>query len=236
MIHGASNYTEMQKKYYEDDASHWSTENRNPVVGSFDGHNAWKDYDDFLFKDINGDLSRKEMLDFGCGPGRNIVKYSKFFKRIDGVDISSNNIKNARIWMDKNGCADGDLFLCDGASLKEIKSEQYDIVMSTICFQHICVYDIRKSYLNDFFRVLRKGGSLTMQMGFGGKEGYAWAKYKENACQAKATNGYFDVSIDNVEELKLDLIDSGFNKFVYYLRPTGPGDNHKNWIFFSASK
>lgn len=28
------------------------------------------------------------VLDFGCGPGRNIVKYNKRFNRIDGVDIA----------------------------------------------------------------------------------------------------------------------------------------------------
>jgi len=31
-------YTDMQKNQYEDDASRWSIENRDPVVGGFDLH------------------------------------------------------------------------------------------------------------------------------------------------------------------------------------------------------
>lgn len=117
-----------------------------------------------------------------------------------------------------------------------IADEQYEIVMSTICFQHICVYDIRKSYLAEFKRVMKTGGSLTMQMGFGGKIGHRWAKYKDNANQADSTNGGFDVSVEDPDELKNDLYEIGFSDFKYYIRPTGPGDSHKNWIFFNCKK
>ena len=59
-----NDYTQMQKSLYENEANEWSPTNRDPVVGSFDLQNKWKDYDEFLFKDI--DLtSKKLVLDFG---------------------------------------------------------------------------------------------------------------------------------------------------------------------------
>jgi hypothetical protein len=42
----------MQKRQYENEANQWSANNRDPVVGSFDAHNAWEDYK-YLFIDNN---------------------------------------------------------------------------------------------------------------------------------------------------------------------------------------
>ena len=44
-------YTDMQKIHYEAEAAKWSLDNRDPVVGGFDQHNAWPDYDEYIFKD-----------------------------------------------------------------------------------------------------------------------------------------------------------------------------------------
>src|SRR5574343_140061 len=124
-------YTKMQKKQYKEDASRWSIENRDPVVGSFDAHNKWEDYNKFLFKDISEPLHEKNVLDFGCGPGRNIVRYNSKFANIDGVDISQNNIDNAKKWIEHNKCKTKNLFVNNGVDLSEIKNDSYDIVMST---------------------------------------------------------------------------------------------------------
>ena len=87
-----SQYLAMQFKHYEGEANRWSLENRNPVVGGYDKHNNWSDYDEFLFK--NFDTKNLVALDYGTGPGRNIIKFNHRFKRIDGVDIGKKNIEN----------------------------------------------------------------------------------------------------------------------------------------------
>jgi len=237
MIISENKYTQMQQHQYDHDASHWSIENRDPVVGSFDAHNNWKDYDEFLFKDVTKQLNELNLLDFGCGPGRNLAKFNNQFNQLDGVDISQINLDNARKWLAHNGCKIGNLYKNNGIDLNEIQNDTYDIVMSTICFQHICVYDIRKNYLKEFYRVLKTGGVLTMQMGYGGKDSnWKTSQYTENNYDALFTNSGCDTVVLSPDSLKLDLLEIGFTNFNYYIRSVGPGDSHKNWIFFNATK
>lgn len=226
----------MQQKLYDHQANEWSETNRDPVVGSFDKHNAWKDYDEFLFKDI--ETKGKVALDFGCGPGRNIAKFADRFEQIDGADISQINLDKALIWCKKNNVSFiPKLYKSNGVDLSGISDNFYDIVFSTICLQHICVYDIRFNLFKEFFRVLKSDGYFCAQMGFGNhllkSNG---VKYYDNYYDAKATNGANDVVIEDANCLKKDLELIGFVNFDYDIRPVGPGDGHSNWIFFRAQK
>lgn len=225
----------MQRTVYENEARQWNINNLDPVVGSFIEHNNWSDYE-FLFKDIEN-LNDKVVLDFGCGPGRNIVKYSNTFKRIDGVDIAETNLRNAFIWIRHNNIdlQKHNLFLCNGIDLNNIDNEEYDIVMSTICMQHICVYKIRYNYFKEFYRVLKPGGHITIQMGYGTPSRMT-VDYYDDYYEAKATNRGCDTNISDYKQVEKDLLSIGFKNFKYYIRPTGPGDCHPNWIFFNAQK
>ena len=229
-------YTAMQKQSYQNAASIWNIHNLDPVVGSFIAHNNWEDYDTFLFKDFEN-LNTKSVLDFGCGPGRNLVKFSDRFARIDGVDISETNLKNAVTWIKHNNKDENKhkLILCNGVDLKNIQDEQYDIVMSTIAMQHICVYDIRYSYLKEFHRVLKPGGYITIQMGYGSPSPRT-VDYYANNYDAVSTNRECDTEISHFSQVENDLIKIGFKSFNHYIRPTGPGDCHPAWIFFNAQK
>jgi SAM-dependent methyltransferase len=228
-------YTKMQKSLYDSEASKWSLTNKEPVVGSFDAHDAWEDYDTFLFADIN--TSGKIALDFGCGPGRNIVKFNSRFKRIDGVDISQVNLDKALIWLKENNVSTPILKMNNGVDVSCIDTDNYyDVIFSTICLQHICVYDIRLSILKDFYRILKPGGSICLQMGYGYSEEKKSVPYYDNFIEASVTNGFCDVRVEDPDHIKNDLHNIGYEKFSYDLRPVGPGDNHAQWIFFRAFK
>ena len=228
-------YSVMQRQQYEQDGQRWSVVNRDPVVGGFDSHNQWSDYDIYLFKDL-GDTSEKKALDFGCGPARHLVKYNDKFARYDGVDISRTVLDKARLWLGHNGIQEDDatLYLCNGRDLSDISNDEYDVVTSTICMQHICVYDIRKNLFKEFFRVLKSGGQISIQMAYGAKPGSK--NYFENYFDAALTNGGCDVVVQNPDHLKDDLTELGFVDFNYYIRPNGPNDCSQNWIFFNAKK
>jgi ubiquinone/menaquinone biosynthesis C-methylase UbiE len=127
------------------------------------------------------------------------------------------------------------LFKNNGVDLSNICHELYDIVFSTICLQHICVHEIRFNLMKEFYRVLKPGGSVCLQMGFG--PGHPMTVgYYENYYDAPGTNSACDTRVDSTDELKNDLESIGFHSFNFDLRPTGPGDSHDNWIFFRATK
>jgi ubiquinone/menaquinone biosynthesis C-methylase UbiE len=235
MIEPTNEYTVMQKNIYDDGANKWSPENRDYVVGAFNAHNDHSDYE-LMFENLPaGD--DVVMLDFGCGPGRNLVKYYHRFGRVDGADLSSINLDKARVWLEHEGldAQRPNLYQVDGISLNSVPSDAYDIVMSTITLQHIAVHDIRYSIMADMFRVLKSGGWVTLQMGFGPDKQDA-VDYSENNYEAKTTNGNMDTRVTDSEQLKTDLEEIGFVNFSYILRPVGPGDNHTSWIYFRAQK
>lgn len=228
-------YSSMQLESYNREASLWSIDHRDAVVGTFDLHNQWPDYEK-LFVDLP-ETTNMDVLDFGTGPGRNLVKYANRFKSMDGVDICGKNIENAKIWIEHNklDSTKFGLYTCNGINLENISSNRYDLVMSTICMQHICVYEIRKNYMKEFLRVLRPGGYISIQMGFGTPSPLS-VSYYENYYDASSTNRGCDVAISNPDEIKNDLYDLGFIDFKYHLGPTGPGDCHPNWIYFTSRK
>jgi ubiquinone/menaquinone biosynthesis C-methylase UbiE len=226
-------YLKMQKDFYEAEAAKWSLENKDPVVGSYDAHNAWTDYDEFLFKDF--DTTGQVALEYGCGPGRNLIRFAPRFERVDGVDIAQTNLDKARINLDAAGIEAYKLLLCDGKSIP-VEDETYDVVFSVICLQHIPCYSIRFSIFKDVHRVLKPGGHFCFQMAYGGRGGMT-SFYYENYTRATETNGGYDVAITSEDGLRSDLIDKiGFKDYKSDIRPLGPGDSHGAWIWVQVQK
>lgn len=229
-------YVEMQRQQYNWEAAHWNINNKDFVVGPFDAHNMWKDYDDYLFRDII-DLDKAKALDFGCGPGRNIVRFFKLFHQIDGIDFINVNLWNAKIWLKNNNIDPEKITLYEGNgwNLENIKTQEYDIVYSTIVLQHMCVWELRHNYFLEFYRVLKNGGWLCVQMGFGPQVPTKnTVPYDDNYYGATGTNGLCDVRVESPDQLSDELLKIGFTEFRHWIRPTGPGDGHPNWIFFQA--
>jgi SAM-dependent methyltransferase len=243
-------YTQMQQSRYnylaDFDAAHsgWrSNEPKSFAVTLLEAHNEYEDYKTYLWKDIP-DLKQKDVLDFGCGPGRNLLKYHDTFNSIDGVDLATKNLETARQWLTSSGLTADKfkLYKNDGITLMGIPSQSYDVVMSTICLQHISVYDIRFNLLKEFHRVLRPNGYVTLQFLYTAKKPNT-VKYYDNKYDADDSNGAYDCVVENPDYIKSDLEKLGFTNFNYYIRPSievlgGVRNDFSDWewIFINAQK
>jgi ubiquinone/menaquinone biosynthesis C-methylase UbiE len=227
----------MQKTFYEGAAAssrYDQTEKVDAVVGSYDEHNRWPDYDRYLMRYVTEQHKDKVALDFACGPGRNIIKYNHLFSRVDGADIALNNLIKAKENLDFHKVEAPNLYHTDGTGLGDAQDNAYDFIFSTIAMQHICVHQIRYKIFQDMYRCLRKLGRISIQMGFGVSPGKAG--YYDNVYDATRTNSGHDTMVEDADYVDLDLKRIGFNNFEYWVRQRGPGDSHPYWIFFTACK
>ena len=232
-------YMQMQKDFYNRYAAQSKYEQevkQESIVGSYHKHDAWTDYDRYIMRHVDDSYKQKLALEFGCGPGRNIVRWHHLFKQIDGCDISKKNLENARANLKYHGVPMEPAFYeTSGNDLGAAPSNTYDFVYSTICMQHICVHRIRLEIMHHMYRVLRKGGRISIQMGFG-YDSPKSVGYYENNTGAETTNRGCDTRVENPDFLEKDLVTFGFKDFDYWVRPTGPGDSHPYWIYFTAVK
>ena len=233
-------YLEMERAHYSElvARSNFSAEtftrvdSAEMVVGSYSQHEAF-DYERWLLSGVAIGTSAVA-LEYGCGPGRMLLRLAPHFHRVDGADISPEVLDVAR-----RRCArlpsPPELFLTDGQGLPDAVCERYDVAYSVICLQHICVYSIRRRILDALYRALKPGGLLVFQMGYG--PGHAgMTDYFADFVEAAGTNGTADVGVLHPSEIGDDLASVGFESASFALTPTGPGDTHGAWIFVRAIK
>ena len=232
-------FAEFQKKYYD-------LESNNMLIEDHVSHNynpnLWLiGYGPLLlypqkFRDSN-------CLDFACGTGRNMINLDKFniFKEVHGADISSNNLNNARIKHASNfNKSNFKYHLTDGKSAKIGTDKKFHFIFSTIAFQHIPVYRIRISILEDLISVLHEDGVLSFQMGFGSKKFGGRVRsgsvsYKTNFTSARATNGSHDARVESPNEIVKDLNNLGL-PYVKIFITEAFNDKHPFWIWVWGAK
>jgi len=102
-----------------------------------------------------------QILDFGCGVGRLSLAWSGRAKQVTGVDISAGMIAKGKEFT--KDTPNVDLRLNDAGDLRCFPDEQFDLVFSHICLQHI-PWQLTMGYLAEFARVCRRGKWVTFQL------------------------------------------------------------------------
>lgn len=226
-------FLKRQSDFWDNISQSWSLQNKNPVVGWYDYHNAFKEYDTVLFRNIP--LTGKEIvLEYGCGPARNIVKWKDKFRRIDGVDIAPGCIDKAKVHLAAERLPEPNLWVNDGQTIPMVQDDQYDIVFLVISHQHITSRSARLSLYREFLRVLKPGGYLCFQTGFGPGHPRS-VDYFADTFTTEADFVDKDVRVEDVAAIKKDLEDSGFQWRDHVFTQTCK-DEHPLWIFIQCQK
>jgi SAM-dependent methyltransferase len=222
-------YVDMLNKAYRNGTNNHLEHNSNP--------NYW----DVLLGDIkfNPDNWKDKVgLDFGCGQGRNVSNLLRMseWQRVDGVDVSAANIETCKNTPD---LINSNFYNNNGKDLAELKDNEYDFVMSTIVFQHICVHELRYKLKEEIYRVLKKGGLFSFQMGFGdiGFTGHTRPNnYHANSYNAEDSNGSNDVRVTDEKELISDLESIGFKEITFEVLDSYLDGGHPSWIYVKCRK
>jgi SAM-dependent methyltransferase len=216
---------------WEGEAAVWSLERKDPVVGWYNDHYNDPNEELHLFRNIPM-RTGLVALEFGCGPGRNMIKFRDHFSVIDGVDISPTILEKLPINLKQGELEVPRLFLTNGHDLNGIENNHYDVVFSIICMQHISCRDWRLELYREFVRVLKPGGIFTFQMGYGPGHGIS-VDYFHN--YDETDTGHRDVRVEDWNVLKNDLEEQGFQWLDHVLTPPCH-DHHPEWIWVQCRK
>lgn len=110
-----------------------------------------------ILEDIDALLpSKGVVLEIGCGVGRMLRPLACRFGAVYGLDVSPEMISRARARL--ADLRNVQLWANGGIDLKPVKSEQVDLAISYLVFQHIPEASVVEAIIQDTFRVLKPGG------------------------------------------------------------------------------
>jgi len=98
-------------------------------------------------------LKRKNILDFGCGNGKDIKRYEKIgAKNIYGIDTSEFMVSEAK----KNVKSSDNIFVAD-IQKTQFKNNYFNVVVGRFSFHYLNEFDLA---FKEVSRILKKGGIL----------------------------------------------------------------------------
>jgi SAM-dependent methyltransferase len=154
-----------------------------------------------------------DILDFGCGPGRDVKYFQSLGHRPVGLDGSEVFCRMARQY---TGCQ----ILQQKFLSLEISANAFDGIFANASLFHVPRHELAR-VLYDLYTALRPGGILFLSNPRGNDEGWSGQRYGHYM--------HFDASKFFLEEAGFELID-------YYYRPLGKPLHQQPWLAIVASK
>jgi 2-polyprenyl-3-methyl-5-hydroxy-6-metoxy-1,4-benzoquinol methylase len=153
-----------EKKYYEQYANMFDTNQTidfSPIEGPLfekerrPWNSYWRTYelavDTYIQKKETGKLS---LLDFGCGPGDNSLRFNRIGYNVTGFDISETNVANCKKLFEKNNVTSPNSFFVSTAEDIKLPANSFDIVVGIDILHHV---DIKKA-MREIKKLLKPDG------------------------------------------------------------------------------
>jgi SAM-dependent methyltransferase len=156
--------------YSETGASYWNRYNvtQHRIFSSATESLAyfhWRNdqYIDYIrLMPVSG-LDGKVVLDFGCGPGNDLVGFGTFSKpaRLIGIDVSPSSLQEARERLKLHGIAAETILIGPSETSLPIESSSVDYIHSSGVIHHI---DDAPKILSELERILKPGGEIRIMV------------------------------------------------------------------------
>ena len=155
-------------------------------------------------------MNRKnlDILDFGCGPGRDIEFFKSLDHRAVGLDGTEEFCKMAR---DYTGCE----VLHQSFNALDLEDNSFDGVFANASMFHVPSKNLHK-VLSDLHRALRPGGILFMSNPRGDEEGWSRPDRYGNFMQLDKSKQYQEAA--------------GFELIDHYYRPPNLPLEEQKWL------
>lgn len=154
-----------------------------------------------------------DILDLGCGPGRDISYFQSLGHKPVGLDGSEAFCRMAR---QHTGCT----VLHQKFLSLEITANGFDGIFANASLFHVPSQELPR-VLHDLYTALRPGGILFLSNPRGDDEGWSGQRYGHYM--------QFDAS-------KLFLEEAGFEVIDHYYRPFGKPKHEQPWLAIVANK
>ena len=152
-----------------------------------------------------------DILDIGCGPGRDVAYFKSLGHRPVGLDGSEVFCRMAR---QHTGC----LILQQKFLDLELPGQTFDGIFANACLFHVPSQELPR-VLADLYRALKPGGILFLSNPRGNDEGWSEQRY-----------GHYM----QFETSKLFLETAGFEVLDHYYRPPGKPIHEQPWLAIVA--
>lgn len=185
-----SDYGNKAEKFWERTKDHDVNQNYNAFLAPFNGK------------------KKLDILDFGCGPGRDVMHFKSLDHNPVGLDGTLEFCQMAR---KLTGCR----ILHQSFNDLDLEENSLDGVFANASMFHVPSQNLPK-VLKDLHKALRPGGILFTSNPRGDEEGWSSPERYGNFMQLDKSTDY--------------LINAGFKVIDHYYRPPGVPLEEQNWL------
>jgi tocopherol O-methyltransferase len=151
------------------------------------------------------------VLDAGCGVGGSSVFLAKKYScQMVGITLSEKQVSTALLNAKNHGVSSLTKFMVMDFCHLQFPDHSFDVIWG---LESICHALDKKRFVQEAFRVLKRGGRLIVADGFASKDISVSPDKRE---MTKWLNGWGVDSLDTIETFRSHLFEAGFEKIKFY--------------------